>query len=210
MAEKKLTAMQKLAMDIGRGCLLTTIPYYRAKKIYTGGEETKAAIKSLERGIIAANHTGFSDPILLNSCFWYRRFFYVASEEVMAGFRGKLLTAAGCIKIDRRGADIKAINRCAFILKEGNLLGMFPEGTIGGGAAKGGILLIAAMSDAPIVPTYIRRRTNIAGRHIVVFDDPFKVSDFCDSKLPCKKDIDLLLGILDDRIEKCKELAESI
>lgn len=208
--KKKVTFIQKLLMDGGRVILSPLILFYRVKKHYVEGEEGKQKIKDLKRGVIAANHQSFADPFVLNASFWYRRFFYTASEALINGVKGVLLQAAGCIKIDRTIADIKAINRCADVLKEDYLLGIFPQGTVAGGEPHSGVFLIAAMADAPIVPTYIKKRKNIFKRYAVVFGRPFKTSDFCKGRLPNKNEMELLTKEFMKRAEECMEFAGSL
>lgn len=208
--KKKVTLLQKILMDGGRVILSPLIAFYRVKRYYVEGDKGRQYIKDLKGGIIAANHQSFADPFVLNASFWYRRFFYTASEALICGVKGVLLQGAGCIKIDRTIADIKAINRCAEVLKDDYLLGIFPQGSIVGGDAHQGVFIIAAMADVPIVPTYILKRKNIFKRYVVVFGRPFRVSEFCKGKLPNKKEMELLTEEFVRRGDECKELAESL
>ena len=208
--KKKVTLIQKILMDGGRVILSPLIAFYRVKRYYVEGDKGKQQIKDLKRGVIAANHQSFADPFVLNASFWYRRFFYTASEVLICGVKGALLQAAGCIKIDRTIADIKAINRCADVLKEDYLLGIFPQGTVAGGEAHTGVFLIAAMADAPIVPTYIVKRKNIFKRYAVVFGRPFKVSEFCKGRLPNKNEMNMLTDIFMERANECIEMAGTL
>lgn len=210
MSKKKVTFLQKLLMDGGRIALSPLIAFYRVKKYYIDGGEGRQKIKALKGGVIAANHQSFADPFVLNASFWYRRFFYTASEALICGVKGVLLQAAGCIKIDRTTADIKAINRCADVLKEGYLLGIFPQGTIAGGKPHDGLFIIAGMADAPIVPTYILKRKNIFRRYIVVFGSPVRISDLCGKKLPNKRDMEMLANVFDEKSKECQNYAESL
>lgn len=207
MTEHRTTLWNKITMDAGRVLLSPLILFYRVKKIYIPGKSDKKTISGIRGGLVAANHQGFSDPFILNASFWNRRFFYTASEEIMSGFKGWLLTGAGCIKIDRTIADLQAIKRCAEVLKEGYLLGMFPQGHITGGEFKGGVMLIAAMAGATIVPAYIIKREHFWQRHRVVFGEPIAVRDYVSRALPGKKDLEILLQSYDDRMKECMEYA---
>ncbi|NLK09175.1 MAG: 1-acyl-sn-glycerol-3-phosphate acyltransferase, partial [Firmicutes bacterium] len=59
----------------------------------------------------------------------------------------------------RNGADRQAIRQALEVLKHGNVLGIFPEGTRGDGVrllkAQPGTVLLAARSGTPIVPMAI-------------------------------------------------------
>lgn len=197
-------------MDTGRVFLSPLILFFRVKKYYLPGKISKQQIRELKGALIAANHEGFSDPFILNAAFWYRRFFYTASEEVMRGFRGRMLTAAGCIKIDRTAADLHAVKRCAQVMKEGYLLGMFPQGHIGGDALKGGVMLIAAMAGAPVVPAFIVKRKHFWQRHRLVFGEPIVLTDFCRKALPGRQEMEKLLEVYDERSSECQRYADNI
>ena len=192
-------------MDGGRVILAPLILFFRNKRIYTDGSRGKQKIRELKGALVAANHTGFSDPFILNACFWYRRFFYTASEEVMAGFKGKLLTAAGCIKVDRTAADLKSTKECAQVMKEGYLLGIFPQGRIGGDGLKSGFILMAAMAGVPIVPAHIEKRKHFWQRHRVVFGEPMYISDYTSKALPGKKDMEAIIAAFNRQIDECQK-----
>ncbi|MGI6072572.1 MAG: lysophospholipid acyltransferase family protein [Lachnospiraceae bacterium] len=198
---------RKLTIDIGNVFLSPLILHFRVKKLYADNVSPEE-IKALKGALIAANHVGFSDPLILNSIFWNRRFFYTASEEVMTGFKGRLLNAAGCIKLDRTTADFEGIKRCAAVLKDGSLLGLFPQGHIDGDGAKGGMVLIAAMAKVPIVPTYIGKRKRFWLRHKVVFGKPVNIADYTQKFLPGKNEIDMILEEYDRRMEACRDILQ--
>ena len=188
-------------MDVGRVLLMVLIPWYRIKKTYICD---KKEIKDLEGALIAANHSGFSDPFILNACFWYRRFFYTASEEVMEGTRGKFLRAAGCVKLDRTIADYEAIKKCVSILDEGYLLGIFPQGGIGGEGLKGGAVLMAARANVPIVPVHIEKREHWWQRERIALGKPIYISEVTDRRLPNKQDTEKVIELMESRYGECR------
>lgn len=192
-------------MDLGRFFLAALIPFYRIKKIYLGEKEKINNIK--DGAILAANHTGFSDPMVLETAFWHRRVHYVVGEIAMEGkVKTAFMKAAGCIKIDRNQTDLKAIKQCVQVLKDGFLLEMFPQGGIVGEEAgfKSGIMLIATQADVPVIPLYIIKRKNIFQRYRLVIGDPFYWRDYCDKKRPGLKDIEQLTGLLEEKYNECK------
>ena len=74
-------------------------------------------------------------------------------------FLNKLLTSEGVIPIKRGAADIQAIKCSMEILKNGEVLGMFPTGTrtkeMNAADAKKGAALIASRTGSNVVPIYI-------------------------------------------------------
>ena len=197
--------MDKLGMDIARVFLSVLIPVYRIKKIYIGD---KNKVKAINGGaILAANHSGFSDPMILETAFWYRRVHYVVAEIAMGGkIRSAFMRAAGCIKIDRNMTDLKAVKDCVQVLKDGYLLEMFPQGAISEDSAgfKSGIMLIAVQADVPVLPMYIVRRQKWWQRYRLVIGDPFYWRDYCDKKRPGMKDLEKMTELLEDKYEECR------
>lgn len=208
MGSEKNYKFNKFWMDMGRVVLSPLILFFRVKKYYVPGGITGEEVKNLKGALIAANHVSFADPFILNAAFAGKRFFYTTSEEVMTGLRGKLLSAAGCVRIDRTSADFSAIKKCASILKDGYFLGMFPQGHIGGEGVKGGMVLIAAMTGATIIPAYIEKRTNILKRQRLVLGKPIVVSDICRKKMPDKSETEEILKVFDERCSECRKVIE--
>ena len=109
--------------------------------------------------ILAANHMANWDPPFLGT-FINREVNYMGKEEL---FKNPIM-AAICrglhvFPVKRGAADKTAVKTALKLLKSGECLGIFPEGTrsktgkLGKGEA--GVSLIAAMSKAPIIPAAI-------------------------------------------------------
>ena len=201
----KIIRLDKLPMDIGRFFLLALIPVYRIKKIYTGDAEK---IRGMIGGaILAANHTGFSDPLVLETAFWYRRVFYMVGEAAMKGkIRSALMRAAGCIRIDRNIADLKAVKECIRVLQEGFFLEVFPQGGISEEEAgfKSGIMLMAVQADVPVIPMYLVPREKWWQRRRLVIGDPFYWKGYCEKQRPGMKDMEELTGLLEEKYHECR------
>ncbi len=206
-AEKKhrIFRLDKLPMDLGRALLMLLIPVYRIKKIYLGDKEKIKAVK--DGAVLAANHAGFSGPMVLNTAFWYRRVHFVVGEIAMAGkIKSTLMKGAGCIRLDRNVTDLSAIKQCVQVLKDGYYLEMFPQGGITDEASsfKSGAMLIATQADVPILPMYIVKREKWWQRYQLVIADPFYWRDYCDKKRPGMKDIERMTKLLEGEYEKCR------
>ena len=118
--------------------------------------------------ILAANHVSNWDPPFLGT-FIDRDVYYMGKIEL---FKNPVM-AAICrglhvFPVKRGAADKTAIKTAVKILKEGNCLGIFPEGTRSKtgklGKAEAGISLIAAMTKAPIIPAAIVNTEKIFSR----------------------------------------------
>ena len=109
--------------------------------------------------ILAANHMANWDPPFLGT-FIDREVCYMGKEEL---FKNPVM-AAVCrglhvFPVKRGAADKTAIKTALKILKNGECLGIFPEGTRSKtgkiGKAESGVSLIAAMAKVPIIPAAI-------------------------------------------------------
>jgi 1-acyl-sn-glycerol-3-phosphate acyltransferase len=113
--------------------------------------------------ILASNHVSHFDPPLLTISF-PRKIDWIAVVELFHGkFLNAFFTGLNVIPVDRSGADRNALRTAVKRLKDGRVVGIFPEGGIRDGAAsivngasmKQGVALLSAMSGAPILPGVI-------------------------------------------------------
>lgn len=105
--------------------------------------------------IVACNHVSFFDPPVLGSAS-PRRIQYMAKEQL---FRipvlGPAIRAVGAYPVDREGSATAAVKRSVEVLRQGGVIGIFPEGTrnlSGGAEVRGGVSLLASLGKAPVVP----------------------------------------------------------
>lgn len=118
-----------------------------------------------ERGpaILASNHLSFSDSFFLPAML-PRRVTFLAKMDYFTGrgIKGRLTAAffkgVGQLPVDRTGgsASEAALNAGLKVLKQGHLLGIYPEGTRSPDGrlyrGKTGIARMALESGAPVVP----------------------------------------------------------
>jgi 1-acyl-sn-glycerol-3-phosphate acyltransferase len=109
--------------------------------------------------LVISNHIHNSDPILLVAAY-SRPLLWMAKKEVFrVPFIGWVADSAGAFPVDRGSADRNALRNAERLLREQNLVGVFPEGTrsITGGLKDvyPGVALIAVKSGVPILPTAI-------------------------------------------------------
>lgn len=104
--------------------------------------------------VVAANHIGVIDgPVM--AIFAPRPVHAMTKQEMFKGFLGKFLTGAGQIPLDRLHADPRAVRFAVRCLREGRVVGIFPEGTRGTGEMEifhRGAAYLAMTVGAPIVP----------------------------------------------------------
>ncbi len=113
--------------------------------------------------ILAANHTSIADmfaiavPVKGQIC-------YMAKEELFKFFLVRwLFKALGTFAVRRGKGDTEAIDKACSIIKNGKVLGIFPEGTRSKtgepGKAKAGVALIAMQTMADILPVSVKYST---------------------------------------------------
>lgn len=131
--------------------------------------------------LVCANHTSLSDPILLCFALGYRRHtrFMAKAELFRIPVLGALLRAIGTFGVVRGGSDINAVKTAMRILKEGGILGIFPEGkrvdADEQASAKTGAIMLASKTAAPILPVYVPRRKKLFRRLEMVIGEPYHI-----------------------------------
>ena len=107
--------------------------------------------------ILASNHIGAVDGPLLAG-FSPRPVHALTKQEMFAGARGPFLHAAGQIRLDRFHPDPGAIKDCLGVLRDGGVVGIYPEGTRGAGDLtrfQNGAAYLALVTGAPVVPVIV-------------------------------------------------------
>lgn len=118
--------------------------------------------KSVPGGfILISNHKSYWDPSILGDAIRGRHIVYMAKEELfkkpVANFFLRQLYA---IPLTRGRADLTAVKTALDVLRNGNILGVFPEGTRRRdgkiGQFEPGAALLALRANVPVVPVYIK------------------------------------------------------
>lgn len=129
--------------------------------------------------IVCCNHSAFSDPIWVMFAAHPKRIFRTMAKKELFSHKilGFLITKVGAFPVDRSTSDINAVKTSMQILKSGDKLLIFPEGTrIRKGktsAPHGGAVMIAARMGVPIVPVYLSTDKRFFRPLDVVFGEPY-------------------------------------
>lgn len=151
--KKTRTFLYSLVRTIAKVAFHTVAPVH-----YVYGER-------LERTgpmILIANHQSWCDPALMAVPIRREQVVFMGKKELAANvFLKKILTDMHCILVDRHHRDMEAMRSSMRALKEGRILGIFPEGTRHHEGQmeqiEGGTALLALRSHAPLLPVYIDR-----------------------------------------------------
>lgn len=111
--------------------------------------------------VVICNHKSNWDPIVLGHSIRYKPVCYLAKEELVKNkVAAFFLKRLHVVPVARGKGDLKAVKTALKLLKEGNMLGIFPEGTRSPdgniGEFESGAALMALRADVPVVPAYIK------------------------------------------------------
>jgi 1-acyl-sn-glycerol-3-phosphate acyltransferase len=115
--------------------------------------------------VLAANHTSNFDPWPLGlPLFPRRQLRFMAKSELFFPVLAQLLRAGGAFPVRRGQADVEAVRRAVELVREGEVVVMFPEGTRRRkglrkkheARAHSGAARIALAAGAPLVPAAIK------------------------------------------------------
>ncbi len=135
--------------------------------------------------IIAANHTAFSDVLIISAAA-RRQVRYMAKAELFKTPLKPLIKALGAYPVSRGGADVGSIKKTIALLGEGELVGIFPQGHRYGKQdprfteIKSGIGLIAYHAKTAVVPVFIdnkRMKTKMFQKNTVIFGKPISFDE---------------------------------
>lgn len=111
--------------------------------------------------LIASNHVSGLDPLLLIAAAKRPLRFIIAREQYERWWLKWLFRAIGCIPIDRERKPRSALYAARRALAAGEVVALFPQGRIRldhepPAPLRRGIVLLAQMTGAPIIPVRIR------------------------------------------------------
>jgi len=133
--------------------------------------------------ILACNHYSYVDSVIVGLSFFRKQYFLAKAELFKSRFLAFMLRSVHAIPIHRQKADIWAIKRCVSVLKNNELLTVFPEGTRNQSSEelaqiKSGLVLFAIKAQKPIVPMLLLRRPRIFLFNKLLVGKPIDLSQF--------------------------------
>jgi len=177
--ERKETAWKKFVRGFVKGFLagLYRIAFY----VKITGKEN---IPEDGAYIICSNHINYLDAaaiILLNK----RKIRFVAKQDL---YRIKILAWLGhlfdIIPIKRNKQDLESMKRCMKALKNGELLGIFPEGTRKGlekqEKVKNGAAFMALRTNTKVIPVGIHGKFKFRSKIYINYGEPLDFSEYKD------------------------------
>ena len=138
--------------------------------------------------VLAANHTSNFDPWpLALPLFPRRQVRFMAKSELFNPILKPMLLGGGAFPVRRGEADIEAVRRAVELVRDGEIVVMFPEGTRRRkglrkkreARAHTGAARIALSADAPLVPAAIKGTDRLTrlGPLRVAYGPPIPLDD---------------------------------
>ncbi|KRQ86623.1 1-acyl-sn-glycerol-3-phosphate acyltransferase [Caloramator mitchellensis] len=164
-----------------------------------------------EGALICPNHYTWADPVMV-AIVTKRPIRFMAKAEAFNNPLMKfLLENVGAYPVRRGETDLTAVKNTLKLLKEGQLVGLFPQGTrVKGndlGKAHSGVAVFALKSNKPVIPTYISGSYKPFSRMQVIFGQPIDFSIYKKDKMT-GEDYFELSQIVIDEIRNLKEGAK--
>ena len=168
--------------------------------------------------VIAANHCSYLDPPVMAGCSNRRIVHFMARDTLFSNPVARwFFPRVGVIALDRTKGDLGALKKAIATLKEGQVIGLFPEGTRSPDGqmreAKGGIGFLIAKGNVPVVPLYISG-THAAfpkgadklrpGRLVARFGPPISPEEIR-AAMPAKNDYEAVGALVMSRIRALAE-----
>ena len=132
--------------------------------------------------LICPLHSNIVDPILISYAFGRKTFLrhLAKAESIRTPVFGWIMRRIGSIFVRRGESDIAAYKQCVGVLKAGEKLLLFPEGTRvhGDGTVptQTGVIHMAAAARAAIVPVYLPRDKKAFRRVEIIIGKPYYVN----------------------------------
>jgi 1-acyl-sn-glycerol-3-phosphate acyltransferase len=133
--------------------------------------------------LLCSNHISLLDPTTVGVKV-NRRIHYMAKAELFKFAPiGAFLKAVGAFPVKRGGVSKESIKLALQILKDGKVMGIFPEGTTksDSGMGKKGAAMFALRSGATVVPVAIIGSYRLFGKIKIVYGPPVDLTHFIQS-----------------------------
>lgn len=155
--------------------------------------------------IVISNHVSYWDPVVVG-CAIDRSISYMAKSELFKiPLLSSAITALGTFPVSRDGSDREAIRHTLSLLRSGQLVGIFPEGT----RSKVGKLMefhtgpvyLALKAGVPVIPVGLIGTPGLFGKVTVVFGKPMTFPDYHGRKVS-RSEMEYLSSMLADEVKQ--------
>ena len=199
-------AQNKAFYYFGRTLLF---PFY--KLLYRFKVKNRDAVPAEGGVILACNHMSFADPVLLGLSQRRRLYFMAKAELFRNKFAGAVIHALGAFPVERGAGHGKALKTGEDILREGNAMTIFLEGTRTKTGEllrpRSGCALVAQQMQLPVVPCCITKRHfhHMFSKTIVHFGAPLTPAQMGLTPEGGRRELKNATNMIMDEIRKMRE-----
>jgi 1-acyl-sn-glycerol-3-phosphate acyltransferase len=147
--------------------------------------------------LLCSNHIDNFDPLVVGVTA-PRPVSFMAKEELFKmPILGNIVRKCNAFPVKRGMSDREALRKGLSVLKDGNVLGLFPEGTrsktgeLGKGLAGAGFF--ALRSNAAVLPCAVIGPYKTFGRLRVVYGNPINMDELRDRKASAEEVTDIIM-----------------
>ncbi|EGL17177.1 MULTISPECIES: lysophospholipid acyltransferase family protein [unclassified Paenibacillus] len=132
--------------------------------------------------LLCSNHISNFDPPLVGIRLKRKVHFMAKAELFQIPVLGLIISKIGAFPVKRGGVSKETIKGTLNLLRDGNVLGIFPEGSRKNpGVGKKGAAMFALKSGAAVVPTAIIGDYKVFGRMTVIYGKPLDLTPFSEA-----------------------------
>lgn len=131
--------------------------------------------------ILIANHRSMLDPLYISHACKKHKIRWLGKKEILKmPIIGWFSQKMKMINVDRHNTDMAAMRQCMGAVKEGKVLGIFPEGTRHQPSlmheVESGTAFIALRAGVPLLPVYSDRKIGFFHRTHIYVGQPMDIS----------------------------------
>jgi 1-acyl-sn-glycerol-3-phosphate acyltransferase len=161
--------------------------------------------------LLCSNHISNFDPIVVG-IMAPRNVYYMAKEELFkVPVLSKIIEMCNAFPVKRGLTDREALRKGLSVLKEGHVLGLFPEGTrsktgeLGKGLAGAGFF--ALRTDAAVVPCAVIGPYRTFRKLKMVYGKPIDMAELRKTKASAEQVTELIMSEIHKLIKEHKEFS---
>jgi len=156
--------------------------------------------------LICSNHINNFDPLVVGTTT-PRPIHFMAKEELFkVPILGKIVSNVKAFPVKRGMSDREALRKGLSVLKEGEVLGLFPEGTrskdgmLGKGLAGAGFF--ALRTKAEVVPCAVVGPYKVFGKLTVVYGKPIEMTSLREQKASAEVVTEVIMDSIKQLLEE--------
>lgn len=132
--------------------------------------------------IVIGNHQAWIDPVVMAVGVRHEQICLLGKRELSAGgLLNKIMANLHVVLVSRHNTDMEAMRACMKVVREGHILGVFPEGTR---YHKGvmeeletGVAMIALRAGVPLIPMLIPQKMKFFRRNDCYIGEAIPLDD---------------------------------